>query len=362
MTRILTLFFLAAALTASAQDLYVWHRSYPPALLQEIKQFYLQSRGKLCFLAGELENDGKVFALKPSPAVQFDRAVPVVRIHVKQMQKSPAELAKTITDIYEPWSKCRALQIDLDAPESKLDYYRNLMLELRSRLGKVKLSVTVLPCHIKHTEKFRALALACDYYVLQVHGLSKENGRWFIMDGKIARAAVKQAGKLALPYQLALPLYAHTVEQNLPVLPDLHLAAELAKTAPSVIGFRLAAAGEREALDLASALQILKGKYAPQLDIFWQKQANGAWYLMVRNKGFFPQKISCTFKLPADTVIMDMDVFPGGTLDRLAHKIEFILPPSGTTQACMWLRGASKNNLNMENAFNIKFNPGKISR
>ena len=143
--------------------------------------------------------------------------------------------------------------------------------------------------------------------------------------------------------------------------PDLHLTARLAKEVKNIIGFRLGVPGDKEALDLASVLQILNGKYAPQLDIFWQQQANGAWYLMVRNIGFFPQKISCKFNLPEKTVIMDMDTFGSGKLDRMQRTIEFTLPPAGSVRACMWLRCSAKENLNQENAFNIKFNPERSS-
>jgi hypothetical protein len=351
--------FLTAALPAA--DLYVWQRQHNSALLKETAKFYAQSSGKLYFIAGEFEDNNSIITVKPSPAVHWNRATAVVRIHIRQMKKTPAQLAGEIVTVFQAWSKCKALQIDLDAPESKLDYYRDLMLELRKKLPGVELSATVLPCHIKHTGEFKALAKVCDFYVLQVHGLSKNASGYFIMDENIARNAIKRAKNLQLPYKVALPLYCHTVERNISVQPDLHLTARLADEVKNVIGFRLGVPGDKEALDLASVLQILDGKYAPQLDIFWQQQANGAWYLMVRNRGFFPQKISCKFNLPQKTVIMDMDAFGSGKLDRMQRTIEFTLPPAGSIKACMWLRCSAKENLNQENAFNIKFNPERSS-
>ena len=359
MRRITALFFLLSAMMLSGSDLYVWQRQHSMALLKNAAEFYKDSSGKLYFLAGEMENTDRSVAVKPSPGVIFDRAVPVVRIHIQLMKRSPELLADEVIRLYEPWKKCQALQIDLDAPESKLDYYTLLMDALRKKLPKTELSATVLPCHLKHKKAFKKLADSCDYFVLQVHGLSKTQNRWFIMDEAIARNAIKEANALKKPYKAALPLYAHTVSGGLSVQPDLYLTARLAQEAPAVIGFRLNEPGEAEALDLTSALEILQGKYTPQLDIFWQQQANGAWYLMVRNKGFFPQQIACKFNLPPGTVIMDMDIFSSGKLDRMERTVTFTLPPPGTAKACMWLRCSTKEKLNQENAFSIKFNPEK---
>lgn len=357
MNRFFVLFLATFVQCLHAQDLYVWQRSSSTALNNKIKKFYVQSSGRLFFLAGELENDGSVIAVKPTQAVDFRRACPVVRVHIKYMQKSPAQLAKIIKFLYEPWSKTNALQIDLDAPESKLDYYCTLMQELRKLLPAAELSATVLPCHLKHTGAMKKLADACNYYVLQVHGLTKEKNRWFIMDEKTARKAVRQAKALQKPFRIALPFYCHIVERDFLVQPDLYTVAELAKMHDQAIGFRLGIPGEAGTLDLESVLQLLKGKYSPRLDIFWQQQPNGAWYLMVRNQGFFPQKISCRFILPEDTVIMDMDIFADGTLDRPKRILNFMLPPAGTAKPYMWLRCASKNDLNKASTFNIKFTP-----
>jgi hypothetical protein len=271
------------------------------------------------------------------------------------MQNSPAQLADKIVKIYQPWQQCNALQIDLDAPESKLGYYRSLMLELRKRLPGTRLSITVLPCHIKHTAEFYRLAAVCDYYVLQVHGLDKSRGKWFILDGDIAADAIKRAEKLAFPYQAALPLYCHRIKGGKLVQPDLALTAGLAQqTGGKVIGFRLGVPGEREALTMQSAMEICHGRHAPELKFQWQHQPNGAWFLLLTNRGFFPQRVECSFTLPENVRISDMDSFGAARLDYTAKKFTFELPPDGATQNILWLRIDKNVDLSQHNNFTIK--------
>lgn len=161
-------------------------------------EFYGTCSGKLCFLAGEIENDGRAIPVSPLKKVDFSRAVPVVRIHVKNLEKTPAVLAEEIVEVYDPWKAANALQIDLDAPESRLDYYRDLMRELKKFLPETELSATVLPCHLKHDQAFRELASECGFFVLQVHGLTRQNNTWSIYDHNEAVRAVTLAKRLGI--------------------------------------------------------------------------------------------------------------------------------------------------------------------
>ena len=119
---ILSIFLAFFSLTGAEPDFYVWQRQHTPEMQSAVKEFYRKCPGKLYFLAGEIENDGRIIRIPPSKSVDFARAVPVVRIHVKNLEKSPEVLAEEIVKFYAPWKAANALQIDLDAPESKLDY------------------------------------------------------------------------------------------------------------------------------------------------------------------------------------------------------------------------------------------------
>ena len=332
----LIMFFAFCPLFGAEPEFYVWQRQHTPEMQSAVREFYRKCSGKLYFIAGEIENDGRIIRIPPSKAVDFARAVPVVRIHMKNLEKTPAVLAGEIVKVYAPWKAAKALQIDLDAPESKLDHYRNVMLELRKRLPGTGLSVTVLPCHLKHTAAFRALASACDHYVLQVHGLMRRNGEWSIYDHAEAVRAVTLAKSLKLPFKTALPLYCSWIAGQW-IKPDFAKVSELAKVCGGVIGFRLGIPGDGFALDPETALGVCRGQgYAPKLETSWKQKAGGAWHLFIRKRGFFAEKVTLELKFKEQPA--DIDTFNGARLNGRHSELTLILPPSGVEKPYLWVR------------------------
>lgn len=103
------------------------------------------------------------------------------------------------------------LQIDLDCPESKLKKYAIFLQELRKLLPNAELSITALPCHIKHSDFVKMLE-PLDYYVLQVHGIEHPQNikdDLSIINRKTAMSSIAQAEKLNFPYLISLPTYAY---------------------------------------------------------------------------------------------------------------------------------------------------------
>ena len=324
------------SLFGAEPDFYVWQRQHTQEMQSAVREFYRTSPGKLYFLAGELENDGRTTRISPPKAMDFARAVPVVRIHVKNLEKTSAVLAEEIVKIYDPWKAAKALQIDLDAPESRLDYYRDVMLELKKLLPGTGLSATVLPCHLKHAAAFRALASACDYYVLQVHGLAQRNKVWSIYDHNEAVRAVTLAKSLKLPFKTALPLYCNQVGRQW-IKPDMAQVSELAAVCGEVIGFRLGIPGDGSSLDLKTALQVCKGQgYAPKLETRWEQKPGGPWKLFIRNNGFFAEPV--TLKLAFEVPPEDMDTFNQAVLNGKRDELTLILPPCGMEKTYLWVR------------------------
>ncbi len=323
-------------------DFYVWQRQRGENVERVVREYYRKSTGKLYFLAGELENNGTIYSAVPEKYVDSARSVPVIRIHIRHMKKTVSQLSGDIIKLYEPWKNSKALQVDLDAPESKISYYRDLMKELRRRLPGVELSATVLPCHLKHTEEFRTLAEVCDFYVLQVHGLTDNGFYSFILDREIARTALARAKALNLPFKTALPLYCSTVSERRVVTPDLDLVSELAKESPGVIGFRLGTPEDGESLGLQTTLQICRGEgYSPKLELRWEKQKNGAWHLIIYNDGYFAEYKTFQCKWKKSVPQYFRGVFNGAVFsyDRLRLK----LPPSGKSRVYFWLRTDAEN-------------------
>ena len=345
----IVLFMPMMMFAAVKSDFYLWQRSQKKTVQNAVQNFYKNSSGYLYFLAGEFENDGRIITVKQSEVLDLKRSVPVFRIHIKHMKKTAALLADEICRLYKPYSAAKALQIDLDAPESKIDYYANLMIELRKKLPDTKLSATVLPCHLKHTKKFTQLAKVCDFYVLQVHGLNKDSGNWAIYNHQTALNAVAKAEKIGLPFKVALPLYCNVLSQNLLVKPDLYKVAELASKCREIIVFRLGYSDDGQALDFDNAQKICNGKYAPEIKFHWNKQNENLWHLDIENCGFFSEKVTFTLEYDREFAV-DMDTFNYAILN--GNKLSIILPPSGTKRKFLWVR--TKNKQNIENMIEIK--------
>lgn len=339
MKRFFILFLLFPLLTRGLDpDFYVWQRQQTPAVRKAVQDYFKNCSGNLYFLAGELENHGKTVLISPPDSYDPARSIPVIRIHIEQMKRSIPDLAREVKSCYSPWRSSGELQIDLDAPESKLLYYRDLMKELRSILPGVKLSATVLPCHLKKSTQFRELAAVCDYYVLQVHGLTREGNRTFILDRATAFEAVTRAKKLKFPFKTALPLYCDTLRNGEFVKPDLQTVSDLAKVSPAVIGFRLGVPGDGEAIDCSTALKICRGEpYAPSVRIYWRQQKNGAWHCELHNQGFFAEKMTfrCTRKR---SLISDSGTFNGAEYSSDGNTLTLTLPPPGESKPYLWLR------------------------
>jgi len=107
----------------------------------------------------------------------------------------------------------REVQLDFDCPESKLDGYRVWVQAVRSAIAPVPLRITVLLCWLDQPA-FGPLAAATDGYVLQVHSLQRPKGAdapVTLCDPLTARRAVTKAGRLGVPFEVALPTYGYVV-------------------------------------------------------------------------------------------------------------------------------------------------------
>ena len=331
-------------LTAAQPDFYVWQRKHTPEVQAAVTEVLKFSESRLYFLAGELEQNGRVSIVSPSalPEAVFTRATPVIRIHIHHLNTPSAQLAAQIKALYRPWQKCKALQIDLDAPESKIDYYTQLMLELRKRIPGITLSATVLPCHVKHKTEFSKLAQACDFYVLQIHGLEKRDGNYSLVDKKTTFSAIANAVNLKCPFKLALPAYCYNIE-NRTIKPDMDFIGKIARFSDlhkfGVIFFRLGITGDGEALSLATMMELCKsGKHTPVIRHEWQYSDDGSWYLYIKNCGSFAEKVSLDMKWKDGFTITDADTFNNAEFSFDRKTLDLTLPPDGESKPFLWLR------------------------
>ena len=105
------------------------------------------------------------------------------------------------------------LQIDFDCAESKLDGYRVWLTAIQRRVAPLPVTITALPSWLD-ARAFKRLAAVATNYVLQVHSLDRPkdfNAPFTLCDPGAARRAVERAGRIGVPFRVALPTYGYVM-------------------------------------------------------------------------------------------------------------------------------------------------------
>lgn len=103
------------------------------------------------------------------------------------------------------------LQIDFDCAESKLDGYRVWLEAIQRRVAPLPVTITALPSWLD-ARAFKRLAAAATNYVLQVHSVARPKSfaaPFTLCDPRAARRAVERAGRIGVPFRVALPTYGY---------------------------------------------------------------------------------------------------------------------------------------------------------
>ena len=105
------------------------------------------------------------------------------------------------------------LQIDFDCAESELAGYRVWVEAIQQRVAPLPVTITALPSWLD-SRAFKQLAIVATNYVLQLH--SVERPRHFeapftLCDPRAAQRAVESAGRIGVPFRVALPTYGYVL-------------------------------------------------------------------------------------------------------------------------------------------------------
>jgi hypothetical protein len=103
------------------------------------------------------------------------------------------------------------LQIDFDCAESKLDGYRVWIEAIQRRVAPLPVTITALPSWLD-SRAFKRLAAVATNYVLQVHSAERPKSfeaPFTLCDPRAARRAVERAGRIGVPFRVALPTYGY---------------------------------------------------------------------------------------------------------------------------------------------------------
>ncbi len=105
------------------------------------------------------------------------------------------------------------LQIDFDCATSKLDGYRLWLTAIQARVAPLPVTITTLPSWL-NAPAFKRLAAVATNYVLQVHSLERPkdiHAPFTLCDPQAAQRAVERAGRLGVPFRVALPTYGYLI-------------------------------------------------------------------------------------------------------------------------------------------------------
>ena len=105
------------------------------------------------------------------------------------------------------------LQVDFDCAERNLGGYRPWLAALRTAAQPVPVRPTCLPAWLGHRD-FAALARESGAFILQVHATEKPTSHaagTALCEASNARRWVEQAGRLGVPFRVALPTYTYRV-------------------------------------------------------------------------------------------------------------------------------------------------------
>lgn len=299
---------------------YVWQRGWNKSVINAVRG----CDRAMYFLAAEFSlKNGAIHCVRPDipkRIKQHKNYTCVFRIHAELLNKLKPE------KIVEEFRKIggNKLQLDFDCPESKINNYRQYLIRVRKLLPDTELSITVLPCHLRH-QNFLELVRMLDYYVLQVHGLKYPetiNDDVSIIRRDVAEKAIKRAEEIDFPYLIALPTYAYqlnfdkqsgqfkflsasssrisnkNVISKLTTL-DMNLLQDIIKMKRKggIIWFRLPVNFDRLNLDMSTLNTLEQGHLPePSVELLFGRNASGFIELYVRTKnairfGSFQAKI-----------------------------------------------------------------------
>ena len=203
---------------------YVWQRVWDGAVRDAVRTAPEAVAG-LAPLCAEITWDAQGKGTAAWPTLAFgalrDAARPVSAV-LRFGLREPS--MKAVDDIravaIEVLARLRAariepveLQVDFDSAESQLRGYRAWLAALRAAVAPLPVRPTVLPSWLGRGE-FSALARECGAYVLQVHATGKprvDSPETALCDAANARRWVEQAGRLGVPFRVALPTYTYRI-------------------------------------------------------------------------------------------------------------------------------------------------------
>jgi len=200
---------------------YVWQREWTPAVIDSLRQAKRRMSG-VVLLGAEISFGGKSPEIvKPSidwEAVRRQTQHCSIALRVAPFGgpfRADDARTRVITDVAKQLLddarahdvKIEEFQFDFDCAQKNLASYHTWLSILRPIVHPIRFVMTVLPAWLDEPE-FLSLIRETDGYVLQVHSVPISSGSSATLcEPRLAREWIARAGKLGIPFSVALPTY-----------------------------------------------------------------------------------------------------------------------------------------------------------
>lgn len=196
---------------------YVWQRAWTSDVSQAVEMAPSVVKS-LAPLAAEITwRDGHAEVAWPSVDLaalrKAGRKVSAV-LRIGPCKPGPADQVCAVArEIVARFGGISELQVDFDCAESQLAGYRVWLAALRSEVAPIPVRPTVLPSWLD-APQFAELARECGGYILQVHATERPEmaaAETSLCETARARDWVEHAGRIGVPFRVALPTYTYVV-------------------------------------------------------------------------------------------------------------------------------------------------------
>lgn len=210
---------------ALRQDAYVWQRAWTQPVREAVSA-YGTNFSELIILRGEIVwNNSKPEFIRASvdKALLAELKRPVglalrIGTYPGPFTNNDAAIqficetaAAIVADAKSNGVNTAEMQLDFDCASSKLDGYCVWVEAVKRRVAPLPVSITALPNWLKKPA-FARLAEIATNYVLQVHSAERPKSleaAYSLCDPSAARRAAERAGKIGVPFRVALPTYGY---------------------------------------------------------------------------------------------------------------------------------------------------------
>jgi hypothetical protein len=228
LTVLLVAYFMNTSPRASGalrHDAYVWQRAWTQPVRDAISR-HATNFSELVFLRGEITWHGskpELVRVNMDKSLLADLKRPVglalrVGTYPGPFTNNDAAIrficdtvAGFVEDARTNGIAFTELQLDFDCASSKLDGYRVWVETVQRRVAPVPVTITALPSWLRKPAFAKLAALATNY-VLQVHSAERPKSfeaEYSLCEPGAARRAVERAGKIGVPFRVALPTYGY---------------------------------------------------------------------------------------------------------------------------------------------------------